>query len=137
VAKRGDRATHCKHGHEFTPANTRLQTDGRGSTYQSCRTCQAATQARQREDGYFERYQLQRRYGITIEDRDRMLADQGGVCAVCADRPAVVVDHDHATGAVRGLLCKGCNVAIGVLGDASGIQRALDYLSKPQLLEVV
>lgn len=50
-------------------------------------------------------YHLKRRYGITSEDADRMFAEQNGLCAICRERPAEHVDHDHATGAVRGLLC--------------------------------
>lgn len=67
------------------------------------------------------------RYGITIADYDSMLAAQGGCCAICklttpskrkklGERyyhSAFAVDHDHTTGKVRGLLCAGCNVALG------------------------
>lgn len=59
-------------------------------------------------------------YGITVEERDAMLAAQDGVCAICAG-PFVGtphVDHDHDTGAVRGLLCQPCNQAIGFMGDS-------------------
>lgn len=58
-------------------------------------------------------------YGIGIEDYDRMLDSQGGKCAICgADRPGkahknFAVDHCHATGRVRGLLCVRCNVGLG------------------------
>lgn len=66
---------------------------------------------------------LRREYGITVEDYDAMLLAQGGVCAVCGlnERPRagrvhrLCVDHDHATGRVRGLLCKECNRAEGHL----------------------
>lgn len=66
---------------------------------------------------------LKKRYGITPEDYDRMLAEQGGRCAVCrTNKPrngrgdkVFDVDHDHATGKVRGLLCRKCNVTTGVL----------------------
>ena len=66
---------------------------------------------------------LQRAYGITVADYERILASQGGVCAIC--RRAAMnrlgrrmpVDHDHVTGVVRGILCHWCNVGIGSLGD--------------------
>lgn len=61
---------------------------------------------------------LMRRYGITLAEWDALLERQGGHCAFC---PATVgfrggrllVDHDHETGAVRGLLCYRCNTALG------------------------
>jgi hypothetical protein len=58
-------------------------------------------------------------YGITVADFDRMLAAQGGRCAVCgSDKPGgrwarFAVDHCHKTGKVRGLLCTHCNVLVG------------------------
>lgn len=72
-----------------------------------------------------------------------MLAAQGGVCAICQQPEAVIwvrrsgrprkmcVDHDHATGEVRGILCGLCNTGIGALKhDPSNLQRALDYITK-------
>lgn len=60
-------------------------------------------------------------YGITPDDYFDMLEHQDGKCAIC-HRPErhqqagrlvrLSVDHDHATGQVRGLLCRGCNVAV-------------------------
>jgi hypothetical protein len=79
------------------------------------------------------------RYGITLADYDRMLAAQGGCCAICGtDAPTFgkghfSVDHDHATGAVRGLLCDNCNTGIGKLRDDPAILRAaLVYLESPR-----
>lgn len=74
-------------------------------------------------------------FGLEPEDYDRMLAEQGGVCAICRGGPVgrhkyLCVDHDHATGAVRGLLCDKCNRAIGLLGDsAERLSTALAYLA--------
>lgn len=52
---------------------------------------------------------------------------QGGVCAICGRAPrddiSLHVDHDHATGAVRGLLCFRCNNAVGDLEDDPAILR--------------
>lgn len=66
-------------------------------------------------------------YGIAREEYEEMDCAQSGVCAIC-EQPetrlhrsgkvkALSVDHDHDTGAVRGLLCSACNTAIGLLGD--------------------
>lgn len=77
---------------------------------------------------------LIKQYGITLADYEGRLAAQGSVCAICRKPPEegvnLVVDHCHETGIVRGLLCDGCNFALGRLGDNShGVQRALSYLS--------
>ena len=47
-----------------------------------------------------------------------MLADRGGLCAICRTAPAAHVDHDHTTGAVRALLCFGCNGGLGRFKDS-------------------
>lgn len=78
----------------------------------------------------------QRKYGISIADYDSLHAAQKGVCAICQD-PArkgshagrLDVDHCHATGKVRGLLCRQCNQALGAFGDtAEGVERAWRYI---------
>lgn len=61
-------------------------------------------------------YHLRRRYGLTSADVDAMIEAQGGTCATCAG-PAQHVDHDHATGKVRGVLCFNCNQALGNVRD--------------------
>ena len=60
---------------------------------------------------------LKRKYGLTLEAFDELLASQGGGCAICGRPDADNVDHDHETGRVRGILCFPCNVAIGLLDD--------------------
>ena len=76
---------------------------------------------------------LRRFYGITVEEYNARLEAQGGVCAICGSPPGVrrlAVDHDHHTGAIRGLLCSGtCNPALGYLRDSPKLlRRAAEYL---------
>lgn len=78
-------------------------------------------------------YKLKERYGITLEQYNEMLDRQGGRCAICfrppASRKKLGVDHDHKTGAVRGLLCDYCNRGIAAFGDdVECLERAIDYL---------
>lgn len=63
---------------------------------------------------------LAKQYGLTLSDYDTLADQQGRVCASCGGDPnglGLVVDHDHSTGQVRGLLCSKCNSALGLLDD--------------------
>lgn len=78
-------------------------------------------------------YHLRTTYGITIEDYDRMLEEQGGKCAVCGKKPrktSLAVDHNHRTGKVRGLLCFSCNYKIVGRHNSKLLGAAADYLRK-------
>ena len=73
------------------------------------------------------------KYGITESDYNQMFSDQMGLCLIC-QKPEIdiklAVDHNHATGKVRGLLCKRCNMAIGLLDDDPHVvTRAALYLN--------
>lgn len=69
-------------------------------------------------------------YGITLEDYNNLLESQNNCCAICKDGDKkLVVDHCHATGRIRGLLCHHCNVALGMFKDNKAIlQEAMEYL---------
>lgn len=67
----------------------------------------------------------QTRYGLTPEQYDAMYAEQDGRCKVCDHKRKLNVDHDHDTGAIRGLLCHGCNVSEGLLDGDPARMRAL------------
>lgn len=71
-------------------------------------------------------------YGITLRQYNDLVRKQGGVCAICQLPPngeRLGVDHDHATGQIRGLLCRHCNKALGSFQDDPHlVQQAADYL---------
>lgn len=73
-------------------------------------------------------------YGLTPEGFDLLFEDQSGACAICRtlfEDQTPHVDHDHATGKVRGLLCGECNLGLGKFkDDPERLQRALDYIRK-------
>ena len=89
----------------------------------------------QTEKGKFGVYRrnLKNKYGITLEDYDRMIEDQNGVCAICGginiNGRRLGVDHNHETGEIRALLCNYCN---HIIGDAKEniiiLQSAINYL---------
>jgi len=67
-----------------------------------------------------------KRYGLAPEAYDLMLAEQGGVCAICRGPEVRTfhVDHDHLTGRVRGILCASCNHVLGRMKDDPALLRA-------------
>jgi hypothetical protein len=75
-------------------------------------------------------------YGITPEEFDLLLSKQKGVCAICnrtvvstREYPTLVVDHDHQTNKIRGLLCRACNIGLGHFEDnVLYLQAAIRYL---------
>lgn len=75
------------------------------------------------------------RKGLTPKDYDDMLAQQSNGCYLCGGGPSrtpyLHIDHDHATGVVRGLLCDSCNLGLGKFKDnAEVLRRAIDYLNR-------
>lgn len=74
----------------------------------------------------------QREYGLSGADVAKMVIEQSNSCAICFESFTEVrmcIDHDHATGLVRGLLCLKCNRGIGLLGDnVKTMDMAISYL---------
>lgn len=114
-----------------------------------CKPCSVIVQKKrtERDPSIYRRVEwpskLRRLYGITVDDYNRMLTEQGGACAVCGTqspggraykkiaREMFDVDHCHKTGAVRGLLCGRCNRLVGLAGDSAETALKLaDYLRK-------
>ena len=104
------------------------QTNG---LHYSCRSCAKR---------HVRKYNLPSKYGITLEKYDSLLAAQMSKCSICEkdlvdgsddyqERP--VVDHNHATGEVREILCYGCNLALGNALDSSEyVLKLYDYLKR-------
>jgi hypothetical protein len=105
--------------------------------------CRACTRERLQRwiDANRERYDrrrwahtLRKKYGITLEQYEDMLAAQDGCCAICkraveAAPRRLHVDHDHVTGRVRGILCYLCNTGLGVFkDDVERMRAAIEYL---------
>jgi len=97
-----------------------------------CKPCHSARgKANIAARGGSRQYHLVARYGITAAEADAMVEEQGGLCAVCHERPAAHVDHDHTFGNVRGVLCFTCNGGLGQFQDRTDILRnAIDYLER-------
>lgn len=101
-----------------------------------------AKELRQLEPTRFREYSLRKAYRAGVDWYEAKLAEQGGVCAICrqpevgvaqrSQRPRrLAVDHDHTTGALRGLLCHHCNTALGSFKDSIDLLLAAgEYLER-------
>lgn len=70
------------------------------------------------------------KYGIGLDEYNRLLEKQNGLCAICQKSIGrLAVDHCHATNRIRGLLCRKCDVGLGFFGDdVTNLQNAIRYL---------
>lgn len=115
-----------------------MHPEGRDSRCKTCNKARAEAYRKANPEKVKERAwraSIKRRYGIDHVEYAEMLEAQDGVCAICGRDPSdckdgrLVVDHDHETLEVRGLLCNNCNRGIGFLGDAYLIvAAAAEYL---------
>lgn len=76
---------------------------------------------------------MRRRFGMSLEEYEEMSSHQDGKCLVCggvnSDGAKLAIDHCHVSGRIRGLLCRKCNVALGLLGEnPDTIQKLKEYL---------
>lgn len=85
-------------------------------------------------------HQLKNKYGITLEDKRKLYAEQNGRCAICGEHKpmlgtkgkVICVDHNHKTGRVRGLLCTACNSRLHAFENKEWERKARKYLKKHQ-----
>jgi hypothetical protein len=79
-------------------------------------------------------WQLRWRYGIPLEEYNKVFQEQAGNCKLCGLHQSVLryslaVDHNHKSGQIRGLLCSNCNTGLGLFkDDISLLQKATQYL---------
>ncbi len=82
----------------------------------------------------FAVYHIRKNYKVSLEEAERLFEQKEKGCEVCKVQGPMHIDHDHKTGAVRGILCHGCNLAFGHAKESPEILRALaDYAEKHQL----
>jgi hypothetical protein len=122
-----------------------------GQLNSSCRTCET-THAREYRHKHPDRVRKSRkllyhkpgqrekrkahwmkwRYGMTVGERNHMYSEQNGCCPICgapAELDRMHIDHDHATGQVRALLCCSCNWFVGWIETRRHLlTTALEYL---------
>lgn len=114
--------------------------------YSYRRECKPCLLKKQRQciaarPGYHHARNLKRRYGISVDEYQTFLVSQNFTCPICEveisdaleykQKRLVVVDHNHETGEVRGILCSTCNLVLGhAREDTNILYRAIVYLSE-------
>lgn len=120
-----DKEKHPTHYGFVGPSELELGTERRRKRW--CKECSS---------NHAKADHLRRLYGMTLKEFSNKLSLQGGVCAICrSDTPGpwgrFAVDHDHATGKIRGLLCNNCNRAMGLLKEnITSLRLMIEYLNK-------
>jgi hypothetical protein len=96
---------------------------------------------RSKTKDYYNELAMRQNYGLDYKTYLKMVEQQNGKCAICGAEPPtnqhkkrLNIDHCHATGSVRGLLCDLCNRALGLMrDDATLLTKAIHYLNKYSL----
>lgn len=106
----------CKEGHHYRCKVCLAKRSAEWRKQNPAYTTEYATKNKTKLKQDNKYYYLQKLYGLSKEDYRRLLEQQGSLCKICSvllHRPHV--DHCHATGKVRGLLCGNCNTALGLV----------------------
>ena len=108
---------------------------GRGST---CTSCENKRKQKWKDENKELDVKIRRNcfhvsaYGITTEEYEECMSTSD-CCEICGTNEKLVYDHDHTTMEFRGVLCRGCNSALGHLGDnREGLVKALSYFDSRQ-----
>lgn len=111
-----------------------------GKKHSWCRICQNEYNKqwyyKNRERGlrWRKNSNLKRAFGITIDEYEKLLKSQGGVCKICGNKQNgkhLAVDHNHATNKIRGILCDNCNRGLGMFKDNPILlNQAIKYLKE-------
>ena len=107
---------------------------GNTETHKRCPRCTTLVRREDCSSGYCKpcsrNYILEKRYGVTREQYDQMTASGCLICGTLdGGKKGFHVDHCHTTNAVRGVLCHGCNVGLGMFkDDPERLRRAAQYL---------
>lgn len=119
----------------FVPDKRNKKT-GKGSICNQCNNIRSKNYARSNPDKTKQRGRrswLKANYGITVEKYQEMVVAQNNLCAICK-RPEEIgknlaVDHSHVTNQLRALLCRKCNVVLGIFEeDILRFESAIEYL---------
>jgi len=111
---------------------------GEHGKHHYCKVCHSKLAKRCYSHEKSSKRQVFRRYGLSLEDVDKMFLSQDKKCKICQTQNTKIlvhgglyVDHCHESGKVRGLLCRDCNMMLGLCKDKTDIlYNAIVYLNK-------
>lgn len=121
--------------------------DTSGKPRQKCKSCTAVDNTRWRKENpetyrkwhrqANHRMNLKKRFGLTVEEYNVLVALSDGRCGICRKPESrdrrMCLDHDHKTGEVRGFLCSHCNLTLGNAGDSvEWLELAIQYLKSKE-----
>ena len=111
---------------------------GRQGRHSCCKACTAKRRQGQSHKDWTRNWYLRRDFGISLDNYKQVLSAQGGVCILCGGRNKsgwdLAVDHCHASGKIRGLLCSSCNTGLGMFKDSPDLcERAAEYLRRSRI----
>jgi len=130
----------CKRCKEIKPIDDFYRVDDYADGHiKLCSVCTRADQKKWRDahPGVSRKNWLMYSYNMTLEEYDKYLLMQGNKCAICGVAgQKLVVDHDHSTDEIRGLLCQKCNKGIAFLQDSPRIMlAAIRYIFESLLFQ--
>lgn len=140
--------THCKTcSIKLTHSNGYNNYSGHGFL-PNCRRCHSHhgrvryLRAKELDPELLQANGLKYKYGLTVLQYNKMLEQHQGGCAICRQKcktgDRLSVDHNHSNGIVRGLLCRRCNMALGMLNDDENlIWDIMEYLKRTTWKEEV
>jgi len=126
----------CSTCKKLTPASDfyKCKTNKDG-LYHECKNCKKLYDKNRnlKNPNIRKNLNLQNRYGISIKDKQKMIENQKGKCAICNcildNGKHTCIDHCHKTGKIRKILCKSCNVLIGHSKENINVlKNAIQYL---------
>lgn len=132
--KRCSKCGECKSLELFN--KNKSKKDGHDCYCKSCNRIRKKKYSGNKYSNYDRKYELKRKFDITLEQYNQMLSAQNNECPICHRhkdelKKAMCVDHDHITGEIRGLLCIKCNLRLGTFNDnIEDLKSAILYLEK-------
>lgn len=136
ITKRSDKvycSSRCYLAHQRQIHHDKIRANARNYYKKNSERIKASQKQRRKINKlHYDDLRLKNTYGISLSERNDILAKQDWKCAICGTSllgRKINIDHDHNTGKVRGILCNGCNRGLGFFDDnIENLKNAIKYL---------